>query len=299
MGTVPYEIKQNKGSDELQVWIERLERGRDLVRHIIPGLALLWQEYTDRNETGSLEYADLSLRLGLFLRAISDSPYDWWRVSGLHEGNCYKLVGQALLAIGPEPAFSERVQGINQAFAVIGQRAAGKGTFLGFLEELGVKCAPSSTALRQVVRAKLVTRAGSIPELINEGTVIKERFGGDVLIRWTFNRLWNLYGKSMSQIAIDGLRNDDELEAFMSIFGDKAFIVAIDTPEEKLWENIIKRQKENDRIDYATYEEFLKTQEIERNRITALMQKPRVIRIDNSGTLADLRVKAAELIHGI
>jgi dephospho-CoA kinase len=282
--------------DDFAAWVDRVDRGRVLIRQVIPGLAILWQEYTDRSETDSVEYADLSLKLGRFLRSVSDSPYDWWRISGLHEGNCLTLVGQALLAMDPELGFSERAQGISEAYAIIGQRASGKGTFLRFLEDLGVKCAPSSDVLRKVVRSKFITREGSISELIQEGTALKDHFGEDVLIRWTFNRLFSLYGDTLRILAVDGLRSEGELNSFKTIFRDKATIIGIDTPIDRLWENILIRQKETGRIDYTNYEEFLKTQAIEQERIIALMERPGVIRIDNSGSLDDLRIKAIELV---
>lgn len=116
-------------TDGIDLILMRYNQGREFIQSVVPGLVLLWQEHHDRGETKSTEFADLSLRLGLLLRAWSQSPADWWKISGLHDGYCHQLVGQALLTLEPPATFTENLKKLKQLTLLLGSAQLEKEQF--------------------------------------------------------------------------------------------------------------------------------------------------------------------------
>ena len=267
--------------------MRNVARGQRHAINMVNGLTHLYLELT---ESGT-DTKDIEHGLGMWLFASSEPV----REIQLHSGTafllmasflrqleardpedaevyaeCWELAGNTMLELKPNLPFEEKLLGVEQAFAIVGQRAAGKGTVLGFLQEKGIKIIPSSKPLREVAwmdkREKALT-----PDLIDLGIELKEKYGYGVLIRWALRMITSQYSDH-SQVAMDGLRTVEEIKYFRELFGDKATVVAVEAPVEMVWPRVLARQEKTGRVDFKTYEDFLNAWDTESERINQVMK---------------------------
>ncbi len=201
--------------------------------------------------------------------AILEAPED-------PSAQSFQIVGQAMEKLLPVVPLEKRLENVELAIAVIGQRGSGKGTVLSFMEQAGVCTAASSKGLREVARV-ILGRDAKTPELVAMGQRFKEELGYDVFIRMILHQMTGLPTNWWKQIAIDGLRTDEEIESFRRLFGDRARVLRVVRPnilsDEEGWRVVQQRQTKSGKVEYASFEDYVATQNIERSRIAALEEK--------------------------
>ncbi|MBI3620097.1 hypothetical protein HY214_03080 [Candidatus Roizmanbacteria bacterium] len=308
-------------NSELTAAEERYQKGITYWHNQIPGLASLFQLCSEGKGlppelTGGVDELEFTLGLGLL---ACHTPHDWGG-SILPVGVNYSLMGKAVARLegpqdksaqmfgiistamrGLEPVepLEQRLGKVERAFTVVGQRAAGKGTVLQLMEEEGVCTAPSSRGLREVARV-ILQRDATTPELVAMGQRFKEQFGYDVFTRMVLWQMTSLPPDLWRQIAIDGLRTKEEIISFRVLFGERAHVIAVVRAnvrdDEKAWEVVNARQQASGTREYASYEDFVRTQQIERERIAGLMEQADDV-IVNDASLDDLRIQVQNILQ--
>ncbi len=181
---------------------------------------------------------------------------------------------------------------------VVGKIAAGKTTVAKFLEEKGFCRISCSDPLIDL----LTHRVGGyswIPELpeksepsrerlIEYGKYLKDRYGEDVLIRLTLDKM-----RHCRNVVIDGVRSRGEIEAIKERGG---IIIYIDARPELRYERLVRRNASKDR-EIRSFEDFKAMDDAEEElyRTSTLKNIADVI-VENNGTLEGLRRKVNEII---
>lgn len=210
----------------------------------------------------------------------------------------FQLVGDEMQRWVPEQPLEKKLANVQMAVAIVGQRGAGKGTALRFMEEHGVCTAPSSRGLREVSKV-ILQRDATTPELVEMGQRFKSLWGFDAFTRMVLWQMTSLPPPLWIRIAIDGLRTDEELQSFRQLFGDRSKVVAVVRPstqsDEEGWRVIVARQADTGKVEYESYADFVATQQKERERIAKLIEQSDAV-IINEGSLEGLRTKVHDFL---
>ncbi|WP_297506285.1 AAA family ATPase, partial [Thermococcus sp.] len=132
---------------------------------------------------------------------------------------------------------------------VVGKIAAGKTTVAKFFEEKGFCRVSCSEPLIDLLTHN-VSDYSWIPELpekaeptreklIELGKYLKEKYGGDILIRLAVDKKRNC-----KDIIIDGVRSKEEIEAIKRLGGK---VIYVEAKPEIRFERLMKRRAEKDR----------------------------------------------------
>ncbi|GAB6135883.1 AAA family ATPase [Thermococcus prieurii] len=182
---------------------------------------------------------------------------------------------------------------------VVGKIAAGKTTIAKFFEEKGFCRVSCSEPLIDLLTHN-VSDYSWIPELpgkaeptreklIEFGKYLKDKYGGDVLIRLAVDKKRNC-----KNIVIDGVRSREEIEAIKRLGGK---VIYVEAKPETRFERLMRRKAEKDR-EIKTFEDFKEMDDAE-ERIyhTSELKGLADYVIVNEGTLEELREKVERIIE--
>ncbi len=181
---------------------------------------------------------------------------------------------------------------------VVGKIAAGKTTVAKFFEEKGFCRVSCSEPLIDLLTHR-IEGYSSIPELpemreptrenlIEFGRYLKEKYGGDILIRLALDKK-----RDCSRIVIDGVRSVDEIELIKSLGGK---IIYVDARPEIRFERLLRRGDSKDR-GIRSFEDFERMDDEEELLYhTSDLKTEADYIISNEGTLEDLRKSVESII---
>ncbi len=184
---------------------------------------------------------------------------------------------------------------------VVGKIAAGKTTVAKFFEEKGFCRVSCSEPLIDLLTHN-VSDYSWIPELpekaeptrdrlIELGKYLKEKYGGDVLIKLAIDKK-----RGCKNVVIDGVRSKEEIEAIKRLGGK---VIYVEAKPEIRFERLMKRRAEKDRgiKSFADFREMDDAEE--RLYHTSRLKNLADYVIVNEGTLEELRRKVEEISENI
>ncbi len=184
---------------------------------------------------------------------------------------------------------------------VVGKIAAGKTTVAKFFEEKGFCRISCSEPLIDLLTHN-VSGYSWIPELpekaeptrerlIAFGKYLKEKYGGDILIRLAVDKK-----RGCKNIVIDGVRSREEVEAIKRLGGK---VIYLEARPEIRFERLMKRKAEKDR-EIRTFEDFKAMDDAEERLYhTSKLKELSDYVIVNEGTLEELKERVEEIIEDI
>ncbi|WP_297499624.1 AAA family ATPase [Thermococcus sp.] len=184
---------------------------------------------------------------------------------------------------------------------VVGKIAAGKTTVANFFEEKEFCRVSCSEPLIDLLTHN-VSDYSWIPELpgkaeptrerlIELGKYLKEKYGGDVLIKLAIDKKRNC-----ENIVIDGVRSREEIETIKRLGGK---VIYVEARPEIRFERLMKRKAEKDK-DIRSFSDFKEMDDAEERLYhTSRLRSMADYVIVNEGTLEELRRKVEEIIEDI
>ncbi|ASJ02138.1 hypothetical protein A3L09_02065 [Thermococcus profundus] len=184
---------------------------------------------------------------------------------------------------------------------VVGKIAAGKTTVAKFFEEKGFCRVSCSDPLIDLLTHN-TSDYSWIPELperseptrdrlIEFGKYLKDKYGGDILIRLAVDKKRNC-----ENIVIDGVRSREEVEAIKRLGGKVIYVEA--SPEIR-YERLMKRKAKKDKV-IQSFEDFLRMDDEEEKLYhTTKLKGIADYVIVNEGTLKELREKVEGIIREV
>lgn len=163
----------------------------------------------------------------------------------------------------------------------VGDLAAGKGTLAKYLnEKYGSNTYRFSNMLRDMLDRIYVEKTRE--NLQDISTFIRARFGQDVMSKILAKDVENDQGEI---VIVDGIRRPTDITYLQQLPGFHLIYV---TAESKLrWERLVVR-KENPGDENKSYEEFLKDEQSEADKLIATLGQEAEFTIINNGTQEDL-----------
>ncbi|QDA32564.1 hypothetical protein FH039_11510 [Thermococcus indicus] len=184
---------------------------------------------------------------------------------------------------------------------VVGKIAAGKTTVAKFFEDKGFCRVSCSDPLIDLLTHN-VSDYSWIPELpekaeptrerlIEFGKYLKEKYGGDVLIRLAVDKK-----RHCENIVIDGVRSREEIEAIKQLGGK---VIYVEARPELRFERLVKRKASKDKgiRSFADFKEMDDAEE--RLYHTSELKGLADYLIVNEGTLEELREKVEGIIEDV
>ncbi len=181
---------------------------------------------------------------------------------------------------------------------VVGKIAAGKTTVAKFFEERGFCRVSCSDPLIDLLTHN-VSDYSWIPELperaeptrdklIEFGKYLKDKYGGDILIRLAVDKKRNC-----KNIVIDGVRSREEIEAVKRLGGK---VIYVEARPEIRFERLMRRKASKDRT-IKSFEDFRAMDDAEEKLYhTSELKGLADYIIVNEGTLEELRRKVEGII---
>lgn len=172
-----------------------------------------------------------------------------------------------------------------------GTIGAGKGTIAEFLKQRGYVYYSCSDYLREELRKQ--GREITIPNLANLGNAIREQFGHGEIAKRLLTKI------SEENAIVDSLRHPDEIRALKE--SNKFVLIGIDANIGIRYTRLQERNREEDKLPF---QEFVREEEKQKTDSGPTMQLHKCLemadyKIDNNGTLEDLRKKLEELFKNI
>ncbi len=184
---------------------------------------------------------------------------------------------------------------------VVGNIAAGKTTVAKFFEERGFCRVSCSDPLIDLLTHN-VSEYSWIPELpekaeptrdklIEFGKYLKDKYGGDVLIRLAVDKK-----RGCKNVVIDGVRSKEEIEAIKGLGGK---VIYVEAKPKIRFERLMKRKASKDRT-IKDFEDFKAMDDAEERLYhTSRLKGLADYVIVNEGTLEELRRKVEGIIENI
>lgn len=181
---------------------------------------------------------------------------------------------------------------------VVGKIAAGKTTVAKFFEEKGFCRVSCSDPLIDMLTHN-VSDYSWVPELpekaeptrdrlIEFGKYLKDRYGGDILIRLAVDKKRNC-----ENIVIDGVRSREEIETIKKLGGK---VIYVEARPEIRFERLMKRKASKDK-EIKSFEDFKKMDDAEESLYhTSKLKDLADYVIVNEGTLDELREEVERII---
>ena len=182
---------------------------------------------------------------------------------------------------------------------IVGKIAAGKTTIAKFFEEKGFCRISCSEPLIDLLSHN-VSGYSWVPELpekaeptreklIEFGKYLKDKYGGDILIRLAVDK-----NRNCKNIVIDGVRSREEIEAIKGLGGK---VIYVEAKPEIRFERLMKRKASKDR-GIKTFEDFKAMDDAEERLYhTSKLKDLADYVIVNEGTLEELREKVERIIE--
>jgi len=184
---------------------------------------------------------------------------------------------------------------------IVGKIAAGKTTVAKFFEEKGFCRVSCSEPLIDLLTHN-VSDYSWVPELpekteptreklIEFGRYLKEKYGGDVLIRLAIDKK-----RHCENVVIDGVRSREEVEAIKRLGGK---IIYVEAKPEIRYERLVRRKASKDKT-IRSFEDFKRADDAEEKLYyTSKLKDVADYVIVNEGTLEELREKVERIIADI
>lgn len=174
----------------------------------------------------------------------------------------------------------------------VGDLASGKGTACKYLKEKhNIDSFRFSTILRGILKRVYVNE--NRDNLQRLSTALRNVFGQDVLSKAIASDAINDQNKIVS---IDGIRRLSDIEHLKKLSG---FSLVYITADSKLrWQRLVKRN-ENSGDDKKTYEEFLKDEQSESDKLIKETGKEAKFTILNNGSFDDFYAQIENLLKNI
>jgi len=184
---------------------------------------------------------------------------------------------------------------------IVGKIAAGKTTIAKFFEEKGFCRISCSEPLIDLLSHN-VSGYSWVPELpekaeptreklIEFGKYLKDKYGGDILIRLAVDK-----NRNCKNIVIDGVRSREEIEAIKGLGGK---VIYVEAKPEIRFERLMKRKASKDR-GIKTFEDFKAMDDAEERLYhTSKLKDLADYVIVNEGTLEELREKVERIIEEV
>ncbi|MDD4476747.1 MAG: AAA family ATPase [Patescibacteria group bacterium] len=174
----------------------------------------------------------------------------------------------------------------------VGDLAAGKGAICKYLKEkYGINSYRFSTPLRDVLDRLYVEK--NRENLQKLSTVIRENFSQDILSKIIAEDAVN---DKNEIVAVEGIRRPSDIVYLEKIDG---FHLVYITAESKLrWERLVKRN-ENLGDDKKTYEEFLRDEQAEADRLIKELGKKCEFTINNNGNFGELYENLENILNSL
>ncbi|MEO2151481.1 MAG: AAA family ATPase [Thermococcus sp.] len=181
---------------------------------------------------------------------------------------------------------------------VVGKIAAGKTTVAKFFEEKGFCRVSCSEPLIDLLTHN-VSDYSWIPELpekaeptreklIEFGKYLKNKYGGDILIRLAVDKKRNC-----EKVVIDGVRSREEIEAIKRLGGK---VIYVEAKPEIRFERLMRRKASKDK-GIETFEDFKEMDDAEERLYhTSELKGLADYVIVNEGTLEELRERVERII---
>ncbi|MCD6373867.1 MAG: AAA family ATPase [Thermococcus sp.] len=181
---------------------------------------------------------------------------------------------------------------------VVGKIAAGKTTVAKFFEEKGFCRVSCSDPLIDMLTHN-VSDYSWVPELpekaeptrerlIEFGKYLKDRYGGDILIRLAVDKK-----RHCENIVIDGVRSEGEIKAVKRLGGK---VIYVEARPEIRFERLMKRKASKDK-GIKSFEDFKAMDDAEESLYhTSELKGLADYVILNEGTLEELRAKVERII---
>ena len=181
---------------------------------------------------------------------------------------------------------------------VVGKIAAGKTTVAKFFEEKGFCRVSCSDPLIDMLTHN-VSDYSWVPELpekaeptrdrlIEFGKYLKDKYGGDILIRLAIDKKRNC-----KNIIIDGVRSKEEIETIKRLGGK---VIYVEARPEVRFERLMNRKASKDK-GIKSFEDFKEMDDAEESLYhTSELKDLADYVIVNEGTLEELREKVEKII---
>jgi len=172
---------------------------------------------------------------------------------------------------------------------LVGEFACGKGVAVDYLVK---KYRASSYRYSKILRDILdrVYQGHSRENMINVSAWLRKNFGQDVLSK---TLALDIARDKSRLIVFDGIRRLPELKIFKKIPG--FILIAIESDPKIRYQRLLKRL-ENPGDTKKTYQQFLKDHKSVSDRDTPKVMTKANYRINNDGSLADLKKQVDEII---
>lgn len=174
----------------------------------------------------------------------------------------------------------------------VGDLAAGKGTICQYLlKNYGTTSYRFSTMLRDVLnRVYIENNRENLQKL---STVLRENFGQDLMSKVIAEDVKN---DSNEIVAVEGIRRPTDITYLEQ---NPGFHLIYLTADPKIrWERLVKRN-ENPGDDKKTYEEFLKDEQAEADRLIKELGSKAEYTINNDGSFEKFYAKMEEVLSSI
>ena len=162
----------------------------------------------------------------------------------------------------------------------VGDLASGKGTICKYLsEKYGTNAYRFSTMLRDVLKRLYVENTRE--NLQNLSTMLRTNFGQDLMSRVIAEDVKN---DPKEIVAVEGIRRPTDITYLQK---NPGFHLIYITADPKIrWERLVKRN-ENPGDDKKTFEDFLKDEQAEADRLIKELGKSAEYTITNDGNLEE------------
>lgn len=172
----------------------------------------------------------------------------------------------------------------------VGDLAAGKGTVAKyFREKYGVNSYRFSTMLRDMLGRIYVK--DSRQDMQKLSTFLRENYGQDVMSKVIAQDVEN---DPKALVAVEGIRRPTDITYLEK---NPNFHLIYITADPKIrWERLVKRN-ENPGDDKKTYEEFLKDEQAEADRLIKKLGQTAEYTVNNDGTIEELYKQIDEIVN--
>lgn len=176
---------------------------------------------------------------------------------------------------------------------LVGEKGSGKQTFSDFLKDLAADKKIVHMRFSDILRETLELWSLELSRTNYQqlSIAMNKTFGKGTLSRALYN---NVLKKEADIVILDGVRwlSDEEL---LSSFPHK-FMIYITADVEKRYQRVVKRKEKIGEGD-ATLEQFKAEEKVKTETLIPKIGKRADIKIDNNGTLEDLKKLVNQLLH--
>lgn len=180
---------------------------------------------------------------------------------------------------------------MKQIIGVVGEIGSGKDTFCNYVKEnyKNVYFLRFSDGLTEALKIFFDDIKRDDQQWLS--TVLRERFGGDVLVKAMVKKINNI---PEGIIILNGVRRPADFEALKEIGGKLIYVTA---DVKKRWERVVLRKEKAD--DDVPFEKFLELCGAEAEQLISAIAERADFKIENNEIKEEFYIKIKELIDEI